>query len=344
MNLHLLQKTAILLAVSLLSAQALPVVAQQKNRAAGQSKDIVKPVSIGPEVKFNLSIDNIMRGNELVGYEPRAVRWSGGRIYFQWKRASDSADKDFDNYVVQGDGSDLKKLSEEEVKNGPPVGGNHSKDLKLTLTSLSGDLFLYDHTTQKRRQITETSDFEIAPQFTRDQKSITFMRSNNLFLMSLETGSLVQLTNIPTPGAAPQGPPAGLAGGGGAQAQRGGGATGQQRGTESQEYLKKEERELLDVIKRRAQKREEEEERRKKQNARKAFQLPPTQSVSFLSLSPDGKNVFATVNESATGAKTTIVPNYVTESGYTEVAQMLAITRRARVWRSSTWRQARRNG
>jgi dipeptidyl aminopeptidase/acylaminoacyl peptidase len=314
-----LQKIAILLAFSLISAQALPVVAQQKSRAAAPPKNIVNPVSIGPEVKFNLSIDNIMRGNELVGHEPRAVRWSGGRIYFQWKQASDSLEKDFDNYVVQSDGSDLKKLSEEEVKNGPPAAGNHSKDLKLTLTSVNGDIFLYDHTTQKRRQITETGDIEIAPQFTRDQKSITFMRSNNLFLMSLESGSLVQLTNIPAPGGAPQGPPQG-AGGGGGQGQRGGAgaATGQQRGTESQEYLKKEERELLDVIKRRAQKREEDEERRKKQNTRKPFQLPPTQSLSFLSLSPDGKSVFATVNESAGGAKTTIVPNYVTESGYTE--------------------------
>jgi dipeptidyl aminopeptidase/acylaminoacyl peptidase len=306
-----LKKIAILLAFSLLSAQALPVIAQQKNRPAGPAKDLVKPVSIGPEVKFNLSIDNIMRGNELVGYEPRFVRWSGGRIYFQWKQASDSRDKDFDNYVVQSDGSGLQKLTEEEVKNGPPAAGNNSKDLKLTITSVNGDLFLYDHTTQKRRQITETTDAEIAPQFTRDQKSITFMRSNNLYVMSLETGSLAQVTNIPAPGAAPQGA------GGGGQAQRGG-ATGQQRGTENQEYLKKEERELLDVIKRRAQKREEDEERRKKLNTRKAFQLPPTQSVSFLSLSPDGKNVIATVNESAAGAKTTIVPNYVTESGYTE--------------------------
>jgi dipeptidyl aminopeptidase/acylaminoacyl peptidase len=305
-----LQKTAILLAFSLIFPQTLAVFGQQKSRAAAQQKDMVKPVSIGPEVKFQLTIDNIMRGPELVGYEPRFVRWSGGRIYFQWKQAGDSREKNFDDYVVQSDGSGLKKLSEEEVKNGPPAAGNSSKDNRFILTSVNGDIFLFDHTTQSMRQITETSDIELAPQFTRDPNRITFIRSNNLYAMTLDTGSLVQLTNIPTPGAAP-------AGGTGGGPQRGG-ATGQQRGTESQEFLKKEERELLDVVKRRAQKREEDEERRRKQNSRKVFQLPPNQSVSLLTLSPDGKSVFATVNESAAGAKTTIVPNYVTESGYTE--------------------------
>ena len=35
-------------------------------------------------------------------------------------------------------------------------------------------------------------------------------------------------------------------------------------------------------------------------------------------LSPDGKYVIATISEPASGAKNTIVPNYVTESAYTE--------------------------
>jgi hypothetical protein len=40
--------------------------------------------------KFELTIDNIMRGPGLAGYEPAQVRWSGDRsqIFFQWKRAT----------------------------------------------------------------------------------------------------------------------------------------------------------------------------------------------------------------------------------------------------------------
>src|SRR5581483_2113070 len=39
--------------------------------------------------KFALTIDNIMRGPGLVGYEPAQVRWSGDsrQIFFQWKQA-----------------------------------------------------------------------------------------------------------------------------------------------------------------------------------------------------------------------------------------------------------------
>jgi hypothetical protein len=85
--------------------------------------------------KFELTIDNIMRGPGLVGYEPRAVRWSqdGQRIYFQWKQASEPREKDFDTYVVNRDGSGLKMLTEDEARNSPPVLGELSKDKKLTV-------------------------------------------------------------------------------------------------------------------------------------------------------------------------------------------------------------------
>ena len=270
--------------------------------------------------KFDLTIDNIMRGPGLVGNEPRAVRWSpdNQRIYFQWKQAAEPQAKDFDTYVVNRDGSGLKKLTEEEAKNAPPTNGELSKDKKFTLYTDSGDVFIYDNATNQRRQITDTTDAESNAHFTRDGRRIYFTRSGNLFVMSLDTGSLVQMTDIRAAGAAPPAPGGGggFGGGGGQQARRD--SSQQQRGTESQEYLKKEERDLLDVVKRRAEKREEDEAKRKQQEKRKPFNLQPRQSVVSLQLSPDEKSVIATVVDSADGAKNTIVPNYVTESSYTE--------------------------
>ena len=68
-----------------------------------------------PAGPFELSIDEVMRGPGLVGYAPEGVRWSGdsGRIYFQWKRASDPEEKRFDTYTVNRDGIGLRKLSDE---------------------------------------------------------------------------------------------------------------------------------------------------------------------------------------------------------------------------------------
>jgi dipeptidyl aminopeptidase/acylaminoacyl peptidase len=272
--------------------------------------------------RFDLTIDNIMRGNGLIGYEPRAVRWSGDsqRIWFQWKSANEPREKDFDTYVVNRDGSGLKKLSEQEARNAPPNAGDRSKDKKLTLFVDDGDIYIYDNLSGQRRQITATTEPESNPRFARDQKRFYFTRANNLFVMSLDSGSLVQMTDIRTGGAPPAAPPQT---GGGFGFGRGGGQARQdtsqeQKGTESQEYLKKEEKELLDVIKRRAQQREEEEARRKRERPRKQFNLSSRQAVTNLQLTPDEKYVIATVSESGDGSKNTIVPNYVTESSYTE--------------------------
>src|ERR1700722_11081441 len=78
-----------------------------------------------PAGKFALTIDNIMRGPGLYGYEPSAVRWSGdgARLYFQWKQAADPPIKPPDTYLVGRDGSALQKLSDAEAKAAPPAGG-----------------------------------------------------------------------------------------------------------------------------------------------------------------------------------------------------------------------------
>ena len=94
--------------------------------------------------------------------------------------------------------------------------------------------------------------------------------------------------------------------------------TASPKGTDSQEYLKKEERALLDAVRERAEQREEQEKKRKEREKRKPFAVPTGQNVTNLSLSPDGKYVIATISEPGTGSKNTIVPNYVTESAYTE--------------------------
>jgi dipeptidyl aminopeptidase/acylaminoacyl peptidase len=271
--------------------------------------------------KFELTVDSIMRGPELVGYAPTGIYWSrdSQRLYFRWKQANEPRLKDPDSYVVNRDGSGLRKLSEDEAKLAPPAFGDLSKDKKLTLFTEDGDIFLYDHTKDERRQITQTSDAEISPRFTFDQKRIAFTRQNNLYVMALDGGSLVQLTDIRTGGGGAAAPPALAFGGLGGAAARQGGSSGEpQKGTDSQEFLKKEEQALLEAVRERAQQREEREAKRKQREKRKPFQLPPNQGVGNLQLSPDEKYVIATVFEPGTGAKSSIVPNYITESAYTE--------------------------
>src|SRR5580693_150658 len=92
--------------------------------------------------KFALTIDNIMRGPGLYGYEPASVRWSGDsqRIYFLWKQAADPRETPLDTYVVNRDGSGLRKLTEEEARLAPPAAAHLTRDYKHAVWVQNGDL------------------------------------------------------------------------------------------------------------------------------------------------------------------------------------------------------------
>ena len=275
--------------------------------------------------RFALTIDNIMRGPGLVGYEPAQVRWSGdGRsIFFQWKQANENVNKPLDTYVVNRDGSGLRKLSEEEAQLAPPAAGDLAKDKRRIAYARNGDIYVYDRNDGKARPITRTTEPEVNPRFLPDGKRISFMRANNLYVLSLDSGQLVQMTDIRPAGApSPGGAPEAAGGGDSAQAQdqiAGAAAAGEPpKGTPSQEYLKKQQKELIEAVKQRAAQREEGEARGKRENPRKPYILQPRQTVAALQLSPDEKYVIAILADAPAGQKNTIVPNYVTESAYTE--------------------------
>jgi len=290
-----------------------------------------RPAPSPPPKKFELTVDSIMRGPRLVGYSPAGVYWSqdSQRVYFRWKSPDEPRLKEMSLYVVNRDGTGLRRLSDDEARQAPPATGELSIDKTMTVFTDEGDIFIYDHTKNQRRQVTRTTDAETNPHFTFDQKRIYFTRQNNLYVMSLDGGLLEQVTDIRSAatgaGAAQT---AGGRGGGGqgqfgqtGQGGQGGQAAtgeGQQRGTDSQEYLKKEERALIESVRERAEQREEQEKKRKEREKRKPFNLPTGQNVVNLTLSPDGKYVIATISQPATGAKNIIVPNFVTESAYTE--------------------------
>jgi dipeptidyl aminopeptidase/acylaminoacyl peptidase len=303
MRVRTLRRAAVSVAVvaALLLQQAF---AQQQTPAQPQA----------PQRPFELTVDSIMRGPELVGYQPTGVYWSrdNSRVYFRWKRAGEPRLKEQDLYVVGSDGTGLRKLTEEEARRAPPASGELSKDKTLTVFTDEGDVFLYDHTKGERRQLTRTVEAESNAHFTRDQRGVYFTRQSNLYRMSLDGGALEQLTDIRVPLV---GAGALAASGGGAQPRVGSGAAG-----ENQEYLRKEERQLIEAVRERAEQREEQEKQRRERERRKPYTVAAGQAVTNLTLSPDGAYVVMTQGELNAG-KNTIVPNYVTESGYTEEIQ-----------------------
>ncbi|MEO5896272.1 MAG: alpha/beta fold hydrolase [Vicinamibacterales bacterium] len=240
-----------------------------------------------------MTIDSIMRGPDLVGYPPSNLRWSGDsqRLYFDWRKPGEDESS---TYVVARDGGEPRKLSEAEVKNAPPGNGRWDSAHKRLLYNDGGDIVIYDTSTGTRRQVTKTSGPEGSPRWARNDTHVTYVSGGNLFIMAVENSgpSLTQLTDV-----APKRP--------------------EPRLTDSQKFLKDEEQKLIEFTRQQAEQRKKQEDKAKKEKL-PSFEISAQQSAQDLMLSPDETNVLIVVSERPGGAKNTIVPNYVTESGYVE--------------------------
>jgi dipeptidyl aminopeptidase/acylaminoacyl peptidase len=253
-----------------------------------------------------LSVDEIMAGPNYYGFEPMGLRWSGDgkQLFFQWKQANETREKETDTYVVNRDGAGLRKLSEAEAKLAPPINGVRSRDKHWIAFTENGDVFLHDWQKGARRRLTETVEVESSPSFTPDGKGVLFLRGGNLFVLNLDDASLKQLTDIRQPGATTSG------------ASRSN--TENEKGTESQEWLKKEERSLLDVIARRAEQREKQETKRNAETPRKPYALPLNTTVISIGLSSDERFALALLRSTNPKAIMANVPAFVNEKAYTE--------------------------
>jgi dipeptidyl aminopeptidase/acylaminoacyl peptidase len=244
---------------------------------------------------FELTVDSIMRGPDLVGYPPTGLRWSGDsqKLYFDWRRPGEAKSS---TYVVGREGGVPKRLTEDEVRHIPPAaGGRWDKARRRVVFVDGGDVVLVDAVSGSRRQITRTTGAESNPRWARNDTHVTWVREGNLFIAPVDGsgGSLLaQLTDVAPRRAEP-------------------------RLSDSQRFVRDEEEKLIDFIeKQKAEKKRTEEEQ--KRNRLPSFELQDRQAATDLMLLPDDKHVCILVAERPAGAKNTIVPNYVTESGYTE--------------------------
>ena len=253
-----------------------------------------KQPAVASSSRLQLSIDSIMRGPDLVGWPPSSLRWSADsqNVYFSWRKPGEKEDS---TYVVGRDGGQPRRLSDDEAKGAPPANGRWDKVRRRLLATDGGDVIMYDGGSGKRIAITRTTGGESNPRWARNDTHVTFVREGNLFIVPVDGGAGTLVTQVID--VAPK--------------------KAEPRLTDSQKFIRAEEEKLFGYIRQQKAQKEKAEDKTKKDKL-PAFELQDRQTAADLMLSRDESHVFIVVAERPSGTKNTIVPSYVTESGYTE--------------------------
>jgi dipeptidyl aminopeptidase/acylaminoacyl peptidase len=250
---------------------------------------------------FELSVPNIMRGPEHVGEPPAAVRWTddGRWVYFRWKPGGRPWSEPAALYRISATGGEPLRLSDAAADS---VGvllapGDLSPDERTRIVAYQGDLYLVERRTLAVRRLTETKAAESSPVFSRDGKTVYFLRDNNLFALSLADGALRQLTDVRT-GPEPK----------------------ETRAEGQRKYLEEQQKELFEHIRLKTARQEEQDARRKAREAAepKPIYLQQNERAMGAAIEPGGRFAVLRVGKPAAGARQTMIPDWVTTSGFTE--------------------------
>ncbi|MCU0327059.1 MAG: prolyl oligopeptidase family serine peptidase, partial [Spirosomaceae bacterium] len=249
-----------------------------------------------PNAPTELTVEKIMQDPaKWIGTSPSNVFWSedSKTIYFSWNPDKNKGDSLYK--VVLPDKKPLK-VSPEERRSLPSQFGNYNKNFTQKVYEKSGDLYLMDCSSLKIRQITNTIERESNPNFNIDETKIIFSRGGNLFTFNLADGLTSQLTNFITGNKRPE-----------------------PKANEQEKWLKQDQLDMFDILKERKDKKEAAEKISKADQPKRPKEVYlEGKNLDFAQISPDLRFVTYRLSTQPTNAKSTIVPNYVTESGFTE--------------------------
>jgi len=262
-----------------------------------------------------------MRDPKWIGTSPSNVFWSADskKIYFSWNPDKKMSDSTY-VFTVGANGSPVRASLQEVQLAQAQNNAVYNEARTKMLYALRGDLYMVDIISGKTIRITQTQEQEFAPRFILKDEWVVYNRNQNLYAWHTQNGSTLQLTNISrgTETAVTAVP---FGGRGAAQL---GGARNTVPAiaalTQSQEqWLRDQQLDLFSVLK----------ERKEKRDARTEFlranrdtdTLKPIgigeKQLQNLQISPDGRFVTYRLYQAPANNKSTIVPDYVTESGFT---------------------------
>lgn len=251
-----------------------------------------------------LTVEKIMEDPaKWIGTSPSGIFWSedSKTIYFNWNPEQNRADS---LYKITLDDRTPRKVSLAE-KGALAVGGfggfggfgaRYSKDFSKKLYLKNGNIYIQDTQTLAEKQLTNTLDRKGSPYFNFDETRVIYTSGNDIYTLDLNDGKITQVTDFSSENRRPEA-----------------------RLNEADKTLEKDQLDLFAVL------REAKADKEAREKYNKLIEVKGPKKISSggkmlqgAVASPDLKYVFYRLAEPARDAKRTIVPNYVTASGYTE--------------------------
>ena len=283
--------------------------------------------------RFDFTIANIMRGPEVYGREPQNVRWTadGQWIYFTWLEPGSDWRLPSKQFRVRAQpGAKPETVAPSDVAAVQFAdAGVRSADGRRRLYVNGGTIVVHDVPTRASRIVAQTLEPKSNATFSADGRQVFYTAGDNVFAISLDSGAVRQLTDIRLQAA-----------GGGAAASTTGGRGAGGRGAvidsaSSRAALERQQRALFEVVRDRAF---QDSVNRAMGGGRgrggsgptvfptgftppviRTLNLEANERLTNISMSPSGRGLIMATTIPGPGATTsTIVPAWVTSSGYVE--------------------------
>ena len=239
-----------------------------------------------------LTVEKIMRDPKWMGTSPSNYRWSADSkfLYFNWnpKNLEKSEVYRWDVYKQKYELSTDSIAQLDQVPNYV-----YNDNRSLALYERDGDLFLVDVKKKGTKRLTQTVERENLIGFLNTQK-IAYVRNENIYSLDLKSLETKQLSNFVRGNAPSKGPTL----------------------SPQDEWLKKDQEQLFDVFKEK-----DKSERNRASKALKPIYIGDAM-LAGLSINPDGKFINYRLIHMARGNRNTIVPDFITRSGYVEDLNM----------------------
>ncbi|WP_152270518.1 prolyl oligopeptidase family serine peptidase [Agriterribacter humi] len=248
-----------------------------------------------------LTVEKIMRDPKWIGVSPSDPLWSadGKTLYFNWNPDKAPADS---LYYITSENNIPQKVTVFQKQNIVYARDiRFNADRTMYVYAKDDDIFIVNSKTGKIKRITQTTLKESNPSFSFNDTRVIYLNDHNVFAWDITNGEIIQLTNFQKGNPPP--------------------ATDSNKKLNSQqEWLKKDQLQWMEVLK----------ERKEKKDAKAAYEknLPQKKilkpiytgdkTISGITVSSNARFITYILSKPAGNTQKTIIPNYVTATGFTE--------------------------